>query len=187
MMQGEAVGRVLQQVMGSCRASLLRLRPRNLCLLSRSHLTSFSPPPTSAADPFDMVSIQMILSELRPDLLIETGTAGGGSALLWASIFELLGLHTSRCVGVGGCVGMGRGQAVGASMQYGVAAVAAAGQPLPGPAAGLAGGGATAWLPLLQPRAMRAEPTPGQTILLPAGYTPWTRSTPCTALARSRG
>jgi len=40
-------------------------------------------------NPFDMYSIQDIIFTLQPDLIIETGTANGGSALLWASILEL--------------------------------------------------------------------------------------------------
>ena len=40
-------------------------------------------------NPFDMFSIQDIIYSTRPDLIIETGTANGGSALLWASIMEM--------------------------------------------------------------------------------------------------
>ena len=40
-------------------------------------------------NPFDMFSIQDIIVSTRPDLIIETGTANGGSALLWASIMEM--------------------------------------------------------------------------------------------------
>jgi len=41
--------------------------------------------------PFDLWIYQEILQEIRPDLLIETGTARGGSALFLASMFDLLG------------------------------------------------------------------------------------------------
>ncbi|KAG2497012.1 hypothetical protein HYH03_005015 [Edaphochlamys debaryana] len=41
-------------------------------------------------NPFDMYAIQDIIYQVRPDLIIETGTANGGSALLWASGLELL-------------------------------------------------------------------------------------------------
>jgi cephalosporin hydroxylase len=40
-------------------------------------------------NPFDVYAIQDIIYSTRPDLLIETGTANGGSALLWAGIMEL--------------------------------------------------------------------------------------------------
>lgn len=48
-------------------------------------------------DPFDLLAIQNLIFELKPDLLIETGTANGGSALLWSSILEISDLHDSRC------------------------------------------------------------------------------------------
>jgi cephalosporin hydroxylase len=41
--------------------------------------------------PSDMWVYQEILSETRPELLIETGTQYGGSALFYASVFDLLG------------------------------------------------------------------------------------------------
>ncbi len=41
--------------------------------------------------PLDFWVYQEILAETRPDLLIETGTADGGSALFFASILDLLG------------------------------------------------------------------------------------------------
>jgi cephalosporin hydroxylase len=47
--------------------------------------------------PFDYVIYQMILSELRPDLVIEIGTNIGGGALYLADLMELLGhgmVHT---------------------------------------------------------------------------------------------
>jgi cephalosporin hydroxylase len=41
--------------------------------------------------PFDLWIYQEILHEIRPDVLFETGTARGGSALFLASMFDLLG------------------------------------------------------------------------------------------------
>lgn len=41
--------------------------------------------------PLDMWIYQEILYELKPDLVIETGTASGGSALFLASMFDLIG------------------------------------------------------------------------------------------------
>jgi cephalosporin hydroxylase len=41
--------------------------------------------------PSDLWVYQELLYELRPDLVIETGTAWGGSALYLASLFDLLG------------------------------------------------------------------------------------------------
>lgn len=41
--------------------------------------------------PLDMWIYQEMIYTLRPDLIIETGTAGGGSALYYASLFDLLG------------------------------------------------------------------------------------------------
>jgi len=41
--------------------------------------------------PFDLWIYQEILHEIRPDLVIETGTARGGSALFLATMLDLLG------------------------------------------------------------------------------------------------
>jgi cephalosporin hydroxylase len=41
--------------------------------------------------PFDMWMYHEILYKLRPDVIIECGTANGGSALFFASMFDLLG------------------------------------------------------------------------------------------------
>lgn len=41
--------------------------------------------------PLDLWVYQEILHELRPDLIIETGTAGGGSALFLATMLDLIG------------------------------------------------------------------------------------------------
>lgn len=41
--------------------------------------------------PEDLVMMQELLHKVRPDVLVETGTAHGGSAIFAASIFELLG------------------------------------------------------------------------------------------------
>lgn len=41
--------------------------------------------------PLDLWVYQEIIHELKPDLIIETGTAGGGSALFLASLCELVG------------------------------------------------------------------------------------------------
>lgn len=48
--------------------------------------------------PQDMVAMQEIIFELRPDLIIETGVAHGGSLIFYASILELIG--KGRVVGV---------------------------------------------------------------------------------------
>ena len=41
--------------------------------------------------PQDMIAIQEIIWKIKPDLIIETGIARGGSLILSASILELLG------------------------------------------------------------------------------------------------
>lgn len=41
--------------------------------------------------PFDLFIYQEIMYECRPDILIECGTRRGGSALFFASIFDLIG------------------------------------------------------------------------------------------------
>jgi len=47
--------------------------------------------------PFDYVMYQMIINELKPDLIIEIGTNNGGSALYMADILDTIGkgiIHT---------------------------------------------------------------------------------------------
>lgn len=41
--------------------------------------------------PEDMVMIQEVIYRVRPDVLIETGVAHGGSAVFYASLFEIMG------------------------------------------------------------------------------------------------
>jgi cephalosporin hydroxylase len=49
--------------------------------------------------PQDLFAVQEIIWRTRPDLVIETGVAHGGSLIFWASILELLG-GAGRVVGV---------------------------------------------------------------------------------------
>ncbi|KAJ9518922.1 hypothetical protein QJQ45_026227 [Haematococcus lacustris] len=51
-------------------------------------------------NPFDMMSINDIIYTIQPDLIIETGTANGGSALMWASMLHLAGLASSKVITV---------------------------------------------------------------------------------------
>src|ERR1700681_2171040 len=46
---------------------------------------------TVGKSPFDLWTYQEMLFELKPDLLIETGTCLGGSAYYFASLMDLLG------------------------------------------------------------------------------------------------
>src|SRR3954468_6116251 len=41
--------------------------------------------------PQDMIAMQELIWEIRPDLIIETGIAHGGSLIYYASIMELIG------------------------------------------------------------------------------------------------
>ena len=43
--------------------------------------------------PFDYMMYQMIINEVRPDLIIEIGTMHGGSALYLADLLELAGIE----------------------------------------------------------------------------------------------
>jgi cephalosporin hydroxylase len=49
--------------------------------------------------PQDIMATQEIIWDIKPDLIIETGIAHGGSLILWASLLELLG-GDGRVVGV---------------------------------------------------------------------------------------
>jgi cephalosporin hydroxylase len=48
--------------------------------------------------PVDMIAMQEVIFDVKPDLIIETGIAHGGSLIYWASLLELLG--EGRVVGV---------------------------------------------------------------------------------------
>jgi cephalosporin hydroxylase len=47
--------------------------------------------------PQDMVGVQQLLWKVRPDLIIETGIARGGSLVFYASILELISLCGGNC------------------------------------------------------------------------------------------
>lgn len=50
--------------------------------------------------PTDLWNMQQLISELRPDFIVETGTFRGGSALFWANALNGLGLTRSRVLTV---------------------------------------------------------------------------------------
>jgi cephalosporin hydroxylase len=52
--------------------------------------------------PEDMLRIQEVVSNLRPDVIVETGVARGGSLIFYASLFEAMGMAEGkgRVVGV---------------------------------------------------------------------------------------
>ncbi|MDH3733625.1 MAG: cephalosporin hydroxylase family protein [Gemmatimonadota bacterium] len=47
-------------------------------------------------NPMDTWMMQQVIYDVQPDFIIETGTAYGGSALLWAHVLNGLGLEDSR-------------------------------------------------------------------------------------------
>ena len=51
-------------------------------------------------NPLDLWMVQQIIYELQPDLIVETGTWRGGSALYWAHTLNGMGLERSRVVTV---------------------------------------------------------------------------------------
>jgi cephalosporin hydroxylase len=60
-------------------------------LLGKSFFSTFWLGVPTLKCPLDLWVYQEILHEIKPDLIIETGTAKGGSALFLASIFDLIG------------------------------------------------------------------------------------------------
>jgi cephalosporin hydroxylase len=54
--------------------------------------------------PQDMIGVQQLLWQVKPDLIIETGIARGGSLIYYASLLELIaqcgGPHQSRVIGI---------------------------------------------------------------------------------------
>ena len=51
-------------------------------------------------NPFDLWMYQEILHEIKPDIVVETGTARGGSALFLASILDLIGSGTLLAIDI---------------------------------------------------------------------------------------
>src|SRR5215831_7571311 len=49
--------------------------------------------------PQDIIAVQELVWDYRPDLIIETGVAHGGSLILWASLLELQG-GFGRVIGI---------------------------------------------------------------------------------------
>lgn len=50
-------------------------------------------------NPYDMVIMQELIFDIKPDVIIETGIAHGGSLIYYASLFELLG-NKGRVIGI---------------------------------------------------------------------------------------
>ncbi|MBI4059483.1 class I SAM-dependent methyltransferase [Candidatus Giovannonibacteria bacterium] len=53
---------------------------------------------TIIQNPYDMILMQELIFDVRPDLIIETGIAHGGSLIYYASLMEMLG--KGRVIGV---------------------------------------------------------------------------------------
>ena len=49
-------------------------------------------------NPYDMILMQELIFSVRPDLILETGIAHGGSLIYYASLLEILG--NGRVIGV---------------------------------------------------------------------------------------
>lgn len=49
--------------------------------------------------PQDIIAMQEIIWDVKPDLIVETGVAHGGSLMLWASMLEIIG-GNGRVVGI---------------------------------------------------------------------------------------
>jgi cephalosporin hydroxylase len=50
--------------------------------------------------PEDLMRIQEVIYRLRPDVIVETGVAHGGSLIFYASLLRAMGLTASRVIGV---------------------------------------------------------------------------------------
>ena len=50
--------------------------------------------------PQDMVAMQEIMWEVKPDLIIETGIARGGSLIMYASYMEMMGIEGGHVLGI---------------------------------------------------------------------------------------
>src|SRR5689334_11886339 len=97
------------QVMSACRCKPVQDRPSkwsrpSSCLSCWSACSQTQRALMVAANgpmlrlPEDMIRIQEIIWRLRPDVIIETGVAHGGSLVFYASLFEAMG--NGRVIGV---------------------------------------------------------------------------------------
>lgn len=50
--------------------------------------------------PDDLVRVQEVIYHVRPDVIVETGVAHGGSLIFYASLLRAMGLPASRVIGV---------------------------------------------------------------------------------------
>jgi cephalosporin hydroxylase len=50
--------------------------------------------------PNDLLVLQEIISEVRPQYIIETGIAHGGSLIFFSSILKLLNIKNSKVIGI---------------------------------------------------------------------------------------
>ena len=50
--------------------------------------------------PQDMVAMQELVWEVKPELIVETGIAHGGSLVYYASLLEMMGLDNAKVVGI---------------------------------------------------------------------------------------
>ena len=69
----------------------------NVCTLERGHHKMMYKDVPIIKCPFDYVIYQMILWEIKPDLIIEIGTNKGGSSLYFADLLDIIGhgeIHT---------------------------------------------------------------------------------------------
>lgn len=50
--------------------------------------------------PQDMIAMQEIMWDVKPDLIIETGIARGGSLIMYASFMEMMGIENGHVLGI---------------------------------------------------------------------------------------
>jgi cephalosporin hydroxylase len=50
--------------------------------------------------PHDILAMQEIIWEVKPDLIIETGIAHGGSLIMYASFLEMMGINNGAVLGI---------------------------------------------------------------------------------------
>ncbi len=50
--------------------------------------------------PEDMIRTQEVVYNLKPTVIVETGVAHGGSLIYYASLFKMMGMNSSRVIGI---------------------------------------------------------------------------------------
>lgn len=99
--EGESAGKIARYDLSSPEAFSIVSRAWLRCGWDNKHVYSFSWLGRPVIQlPEDMFRIQEVIYRVRPDIIIETGVAHGGSLIFYASIFKAMGNTQGRVIGI---------------------------------------------------------------------------------------